>query len=454
MIGAGPAGLVTAKTFLAAGAEVTVFERGSFIGGTWVYENDNGRQFLYKNLHINTSKRLTAFADWPFAPDTQPIPDHRDMAAYLKTYSDAHGVTRRIVFNANVNDVRPAGRAGDGSEGWIVRTESGGHETFNAVAVCTGAFDRPLHVAQFADRFGGEYLHSADYRDPERFIGKRVCVIGAGNSAVDIASDICRTAARMVLVARSGVVVVPHFILGISLNDIGKSLQRWWIPDGLRRAVVRTLVWAVHGTMQQHGFKPLTHRVHPTISSTIIQDILFRRVHVKQGISEVDGKTLRFEDGSAQAFDVVIAATGFVTDFPFLDRAVVASDHNRLALYKRIVPPGWNSIYFVGMVNLDTPINYACEQQARWIVDVEMNEIALPAKDEMIDDIAAKQRWVSRHYGDGARHSLQEESKIYYRELDRALANGRRKARNGSKSPGAVSAMPVEFRAIKSERSA
>lgn len=427
VIGAGPAGLVTAKTFLAAGADVTVFERGSHIGGTWVYDNDNGRRFLYKNLHINTSKRLTAFEGLPFPDDTQPIPDHRDMAAYLKAYSEKFGITGRTLFNANVVKVVPAAHGGDGSSGWIVHAEGRTEDKFDAVAVCTGAFDRPRHVAQFAQEFGGEYLHSADYREPEPFTGKRVCIIGAGNSASDIASDICRIAARTVMVARSPVFVTPHFILGFSLNDISRNLQRRWIPDAVRRGVTRALVRVVHGRMEQHGFKPLTHRVHPTINSTIIQDILFHRVAIKQGVTQVDGRAISFADGSVEEFDTVIAATGFVTAFPFLDRTIVGPEDEALLLYKRIVPPGWRSLYFVGMINLDTPVNYACERQARWIAEFEMNALPLPSKAEMAADIAAKRDWVTRIYGDAQRHSVQEESRHYYRELDLALRQSRRK---------------------------
>jgi cation diffusion facilitator CzcD-associated flavoprotein CzcO len=280
------------------------------------------------------------------------------------------------------------------------------------------------------ETFQGTYLHSADYRAPEDFAGKRVCVVGAGNSAVDIASDVCRSAAAVVLIARSPVFIVPHFVWGLSLGDIGAALRRRWIPDRLRRTLLAWLVRAVHGRMTQLGVKPHVHRVHPTISSTIVQDVLFRRVTVKHGLDGIEGKTLRFSDGSAAEFDVVIGATGYITDFPFLAEGTLQMNDGRLPLYKRIALPGYAGLYFSGMINLDTPINYACEQQAKWIAGIELGEAVLPDAAAMAADIEVKDHWAQRLYGTAHRHSVQDESMPYYRELAASLRDARRRARS------------------------
>lgn len=430
IIGAGPAGLVSARVLKDKGFEVTVYERGSVVGGTWVYDNDNGRNYLYRNLHINTSQKLTQFSGFPFDPDSQRIPDHRDMARYLAGYADHFGLYPTIRFRADVVEVRPLAPT-DGSElQWSVRTAEGHEQSFSVVLICTGPFARASHADEIRAAFQGKYLHSSEYRAPEEFVGKRVCVIGGGNSAVDIASDICTTAARTTLVARSPVLVMPHFAFGRAIGDISaRYLQHRFVPSALRRKVIGWLIRAVHGDMSSHGFKPLTHRVHATISSTIVQDILFRRVDVKQGIEAIKGKRLCFADGADEEFDCIIAATGFVTEFPFLDPAIVRPVRNRLDLYKRIVPPGWPGLYFVGMINLDTPVNYACERQAQWIAEIEAGGVELPAEDEMRCDIAVKQQWVERTFGTAVRHSVQEDSVRYYAELARALRDGRRRFR-------------------------
>lgn len=430
IIGAGAAGLVTAKTLMQAGLDVTVFEKGSAVGGIWVYDNDNGRRYVYENLRINTARRLTEFSDFPFPDGAPRVPGHRDMATYLRDYADHFGVTARIVFRSEVTQVRPlSGRGADGPR-WLVEVAGEKERAFDSVIVCTGHFGRPRHLPQLL-AFGGEYLHSSEYREPQPLVGKRVCVVGAGNSAVDIASDICNTSQATVLVARSGVFVVPQFVFGTSLNEISVQLQRRWIPASLRRWIIGLLVKAVHGRMVDHGFKPLAHRVHPTISSTIIQDIVFGRVAVKQGVSNIDGRRITFADGTVGEFDTLIAATGFEAHFPFLSAEIVKAGGGRVELFKRMVPPGWPGLYFVGIINLDTPINYACERQARWITEIELGNAALPSKEEMSADSAAKARWVRRYYGEALRHSVQEESASYYRELDRELRQGRRRLKHG-----------------------
>ena len=432
IIGAGPAGLVTAKIFKENGFNVTVYEKGSAAGGTWLYDNDNGRNFLYKNLHINTSRKLTQFSDFPFDVATQPIPDHRDMAEYFQAYARHFDLCTMMRFNSEVVDVRRQAAVGDNETLWTITTSGGEQDTFHAVVVCTGAFTRAAHAETIRASFRGEYLHSSDYRAPDAFVGKRVCIVGGGNSAVDIASDICTTAARTVLVARSPVIIMPHFVFGRSIGDIGAHLQHPFIPAALRRKVISWLIYAVHGKMTSLGFKPLKHRVHATISSTIVQDIMFDRVAVKQGISLIDGSFVSFVDGSREEFDCIIAATGFVTEFPFLPPEIVQSTEPQLNLYKRIIMPGWPGLYFVGMINLDTPINFACERQARWVAAIERGGVALPPDEEMRADIAAKRAWVEKTFGIANRHSLQEDSETYYAELSRVLRKGRQRHAAGA----------------------
>jgi cation diffusion facilitator CzcD-associated flavoprotein CzcO len=424
IIGAGPAGLVTAKTMKDKGFAITVYEKGSVVGGTWVFDNDNGRNFLYRNLHINTSKKLTAFAGLPFDSETQRIPDHRDMARYLAAYARHFDLYPHIRLKSDVVAVRPPAGA---HARWSVTTADGAADEFDAVVVCSGPYSRPSHAEEIRGKFTGEYVHSADYRAPEAFVGKRVCIIGAANSAVDVASDICTTSARTVLVARSPVFIMPHFILGREMFDIMAMLQHWWIPAALRKWLIGRLIHAVHGDMTSHGFKPATHRVQATISSTIVQDILFERVTVKQGIRNIEGTEVEFADGAREQFDTIIAATGFIKEFPFLADAIVTAGHNRLDLYKRIVAPGWPGLYFVGMINIDSPINYACERQAQWVAAIESESLALPPEDEMRADISAKHRWVDKTFGGVVRHNFQEDSVRYYGELATVLRQGRRR---------------------------
>lgn len=418
-----------------AGFAVTVYEIGSQIGGMWCYNNDNGLSSAYRTLHINTSRKVTRFSDLDFEPEVQPFPDHRDMYRYLVRYAEHFGVTPLIRFNTRVTAVEPAFRPGEPPR-WQVTSGDGGRaimkggevDTFDAVIVASGHLHLPRHAPELRDRFGGSYLHSHDYKQPEPFVGLRVCVVGVGNSACDIASDLCVNAERCVLVARSGVLVLPKLIFGLPFTDLSSRLQRPWIPYRARRALIKAMTWVVHGDMEKLGFKKPDKRVHVTSNGTIVTDIAYRRVEVKQGIEHIRGREIEFSDGSREAFDVLIAATGYRTDLPFLDPAIVPLGDNRLDLYQRIVPPDWPGLYLLGFFNTDTALNSIFERQAHWVCEVEQGKAKLPPPETMRAAIATRRAWVERHYRNTPRHNLEEESVPYLQALKRSLAQMRKTA--------------------------
>ena len=419
VIGAGAAGLCAAKYLLAAGFDVTVFELGSRIGGMWCYNNDNGRSSAYRTLHINTSRGVTRFSDLDFDAATQPFPDHYDMHRYLVAYADHFGVTARIRFNRKVTALRPAFTPGAAPPAWEVVSEPGGSEIFDAVIVATGHLSAPLDVAMFAG-FAGEYLHSHHYREPEPYVGKRVCVVGVGNSACDIASDLCVTSARTVLVARSGAVILPKLMFGRAFTDITAKIQRPWIPRRLRQRITRFLAWLAHGDLTQLGFKPPAELVHTTSNATVVTDIAYRRITVKQGIVAVEGRRIRFDDATEEEFDTLIAATGYRIDLDFIPPEVLRVADNRLDLWLRIVPPGWPGLFFMGFFNTDTALNMVFEHQARLVREILLGNAALPDAAAMDAAIAARAAWYAARFKHTPRHTIEEEHVRYLHDLRRA----------------------------------
>jgi dimethylaniline monooxygenase (N-oxide forming) len=432
IIGAGAAGICCAKYLVEGGFhDVTLFEIGTKIGGMWCFRNDNNRSSAYRTLHINTSRNVTRFSDLDFAPDVQDFPDHRDMHNYLESYADHFDLRRRIRFNSTVTDIRPNFKPGREPPTWVIETADGNSEMFDTVIVATGHLTEPMHVPQFRDGFKGEYLHSHYYREPEPFVGKRICVVGVGNSGCDIVSDICVTSPRTVLVARSGVLILPKLFCGIPFTDITRRIQRPWIPAFLRRKLTGWLTYLVHGRMTNLGFKPMTERAHVTSNATVVTHIAYNRIEVKQGIEKIEGRTIHFVDGTAEEFDTLIAATGYLIDLPFLKPEVVPIVNNEVELYERIVPPAWPGLYFMGMFNTDTALNMVFEHQARWIREMELGTAVLPSESEMRSAIAEHRAWVQRHYRDSPRHTIEEEHVPYIGSLKRTL----REARSRRKRP-------------------
>lgn len=403
-----------------AGFSVTVYEMGSQVGGMWWLENDNGLSSAYRTLHINTSRNVTRFADLDFEADVQPFPDHRDMHQYLSRYADHFSVTPLIRFNTEVTKVQPLFVPSVEKPRWQVTTSDDVSEEYDSVIVASGHLHVPRHVPEF-QQFIGQYLHSHHYKAPEPFVDQRICIVGVGNSACDIAGDVCVNSKRCVMVARSGVLILPKLIFGRPFTDLSSALQRPWIPYSVRRFLIRAMTWIVHGNMQRLGFKKPDKRVHTTSNGTIVTDIAYRRIEVKQGIENVQGKRITFDDGSSEEFDVLIAATGYLTELPFLGPELVAVKDNKMDLYQRIVPPDWPGLYMLGFFNTDTALNWIFNHQANWVAEVELGKAKLPSADEMRDAISQRKTWVKEHYRDTPRHHLEEESVPYVQALKRSL---------------------------------
>lgn len=427
VIGAGACGICAAKYLLEVGFDVTVFEIGGQIGGMWCYGNDNGLSSAYRTLHINTSRGVTRFSDLDFDAATQDFPDHVDMHRYLVAYAEHFGVKPHIRFHSRVTAVRPAFERAREAPRWEVEITGGAVETFDAVIVASGHLASPLHAPQLR-AFGGEYLHAHDYKAPEPYVGKRICVVGIGNSACDIASDVCVTSPRCVLVARSGVVILPKLMFGRAFTDLTARIQRPWIPRWLRRRITRFLVWLAHGDMAKLGFKRPTALTHVTSNATVVADIAYRRIAVKQGITSIEGKRIRFADDSEEVFDVLIAATGYRIDLDFMPEEIVSARDNRLELYMRIVPPDWPGLYFMGFFNTDTALNMVFEHQARWVRELLLGNARLPDPTAMRAAIAQRIAWYASQYKDTIRHSIEEEHVRYLTDLRttlRAMATAR-----------------------------
>lgn len=433
IVGAGAAGICGARHMLGQGFDVTIYEVGSHIGGMWVYNNDSNRSSAYKTLHINTARDLTAFEDFEFDKSVQPFPDHRDMAKYLRDYADHFGITKYVRFNTPVADIRPAANYSPEAPRWVVRTESGETIEHDTVIVASGHLTKPLEVEAFRRDFGGEYLHSHDYKDPAKFAGKRVCVVGVGNSGLDIASDICTTAERTVLVGRTTPLVIPKLIFGRPFWDAVKPFYKPWVPAAVRSRVLQFLVWVVHGRMTGLGFGTQAKKVHASSNANIINHLHYRRVIAKSGIEKIDGQTLTFGDGTSEDFDTLIAATGYLIDLDFIPASVIEPKDNSLELYNRIVPPDWRGLYFLAFFNSDTALNWICNEQAKWIAEFETGRAALPTKANMREEIAERQARLARQFEMTARHGIEVEHLPYFADLKRSLKDCQRRAREKAK---------------------
>jgi dimethylaniline monooxygenase (N-oxide forming) len=314
------------------------------------------------------------------------------------------------------------------------------------VIVASGHLTRPREVAMFRDEFKGEYLHSRKYKEPGAYVDKRVCVVGVGNSALDIASDLAMTSARTVLVARSNALIIPKLAFGRPFWETIRHFYKPWVPAWVRTRALKALVYVIHGNMSDLGFPPTSKRVHATSNANIVNHIKYRRVLVKQGIERIAGKRLYFTDGSSDEFDTLIAATGFKLDLDLLAPGIVEADPelNELDLYMRIVPPDRRGLYFAAFFNSDTALNWICEGQIRWLREIEMGRAALPSVADMKAEIAARKADVAAQFKDTPRHGIEVEHMPYFADLKRTLKEAQRRAGQPLRDPGiaAVNTLP------------
>ncbi|PON94701.1 Flavin monooxygenase FMO [Trema orientale] len=354
VIGAGAAGLVTARELGREGHSVVVFEREDQVGGTWVYtpkvESDPigldprrtvVHSSLYQSLRTNLPREVMGFRDFPFVAkrddeknvrDPRRFPGHREVLLYLKDFSREFGIGELVRFETEVEYVGLV----DGGK-WKVRSKKRGElgvdEIYDAVVVCNGHYTEP-RIAEIpgVDTWPGKQIHSHNFRIPEPFRDQVVILIGSAASAVDISRDIAAVAKEVHVASRT-----------ITDGTIGKQ-------PGYDNLWLRSMIKSAHE----------------------------------------DGSVV-FQDGSVVFGDVILHCTGYKFHFPFLDtNGIVTVDDNRVGpLYKHIFPPAlapWLS--FVGLPWKVIPFPL-CELQSQWIAGLLSHRIDLPSEEEMMEDINA-----------------------------------------------------------------
>nr|WP_271213903.1 FAD-dependent oxidoreductase [Rhodococcus wratislaviensis] len=419
VIGAGAAGLSAARHLLADGHDVVVFEAGSYVGGLWVYDNDNGLSVAYSSLHINSEPRSTSYEGFPFPDDTPLFPDHQHVRSYLESVADHFGIGERIRFRTRVSAIEPVD--GEPGTGWTVRTEDGSEETFDVVVVASGHQGLPAHPP-WATEFTGRYLHSNSYREPAPFAGQRVLVVGAGNSGLDIASDLVPFAAHTLSSARSPILIMPRMILGVPAARVLAKINKRWLPWVVQRQAMRWISRVYHGRPEQWGFRTPTTRTHPASSATYMAHVSYGRIDVRPGVERIDGQTVTFVDGTTAGVDTIIAATGYEIDLPFLSKKVSPIVEHQIKAYKRVVHPDWPGMYFIGFFNVSGGANIAMmDVQSRLVTAALRGDAALPDAAGMHRDIAREDHFLAKHFPGSARYGLELDPVRYRRQIRKLL---------------------------------
>jgi dimethylaniline monooxygenase (N-oxide forming) len=430
VIGAGSSGIASCQVLLRRGIGFECFETGSEVGGNWRYMNDNGMSSAYKSLHINTSRRTMEYASYPMPEDLPDYPSHAQIAKYFDDYVDHFGFRDRIRFRTEVTRVEPA-EGGGWKVSWRERdTDEEGSAVYEAVFVANGhhwdaRWPEPPFPGQ--GEFEGSQMHAHDYKTPDVLEGKRVLVLGIGNSATDIAVESSRIAAKTFLAMRRSAWVIPKYLRGRPTDELVTPAVSMLPMAAFRNIYKRTLkVAAGHPT--DFGMPEPDHKLgeaHPTISSDLLPRIGHGDISVKPNIERfTGGRGVRFTDGSTEELDLVIWCTGYKITFPFFDPDLISAPDNEVPLYLRVVSPEHPGLYFIGLLQPLGAIMPLAEAQSEWIADVLEGKVHLPGAETMREEIHRDRAEMAKRYVASKRHTIQVDFHPYLRRLKRERRNG------------------------------
>lgn len=335
IIGAGPVGLGMAKALKDAGVPYDQVDADTDVGGNW-------KHGVYTTAHIISSRKTTEYADFPMPEDYPDFPSRLQMYEYLRSYAETFSLRENIEFETKVLKVLPLE-----NELWEIELESGEKRIYKGVMVCNGHHWRK-RFPTFEGEFAGEYFHSKDYKNPNQLKGKRVLIIGGGNSACDVASEAARVGKSCDLSLRRGYWFLPKTLFG---KPVAESPLTHF-PVFVQRFFLKLLLRAVLGKYEDYGLPQPDHKIferHPTLNSELLHYLKHGKISVRPDILRFEGNTVHFVGGERAEFDTVVCGTGFFVSFPFLPENLVPVKHGNLAmLYAGCVLPEYKNLYIIG----------------------------------------------------------------------------------------------------------
>ena len=342
IVGAGPHGLIAARALKKSGVPFVILEKNDDVGGLW--DIDNPGTPMYESCHFVSSKNGSGYFDFPM-PDAYPdYPSRLQILAHIRRFADTYGLREAVEFGSKVVHAEPDG------ERWIVETEQGRKRSFEGLIVCPGCTWHP-RMPDFKGDFDGELLHSVAYKTARQLAGKRVLIVGMGNSGADIACDAVRTAAKVFVSMRRGYNFVPKHLFGVPTLDLLNDPTL--APEALRDIDFPAAVQLHIGDITRLGFPRPDHAVgetHPVMNTQILYHAAHGRIMPKGDVDRLDGDAVHFVDGSVERIDTIIAATGYDYRVPFIDEAAFGWEDGHPRLYLTAFSRQHPTLFVIGLI--------------------------------------------------------------------------------------------------------
>ena len=371
IVGAGPSGMIMARALLNEGVPFDWFERNSDFGGIW--DIDSPGSPMYESAHFISSKYTSGFYGAPMPDELPDYPSWAQILAYIRNFGRNWGLYQHVTFNTSVVSAKvlPGDR-------WRVSLSDGRVLEYDGLIAAPGV---TWHASSpsFPDmaQFRGEIRHSVTYRSPQEFTGKRVLIVGAGNSGVDIACDAARQADRALFSVRRGYRYVPKHIAGVPTDALILGVIE--PPRGLSvPADTNVMLDALVGDLTRFGLPAPTHDAlasHPIMNTQVLHYLSHGDLIARPDIQRFTADGVVFKDGTNEALDLVLLCTGYEYQLPFLDPALFTWKSGHPQLYLNVFNRRHDSLYVLGFIEFADAAYKRFDEMAQLVVmDIRARE--------------------------------------------------------------------------------
>ncbi|MDE0887439.1 MAG: NAD(P)-binding domain-containing protein [Myxococcota bacterium] len=389
VVGAGPSGLAACKSLKEHGVPFTAYEAGERVGGQWVLGNTSGTSVAYRSLQVNTHKEICRYSDFPLPDDAPGFPGHEEMVEYFEAYARHFDIRGRIRFGARVEQATPSE-----SGGYRLQLTGGESVEHDGLVIASGNLWDP-RWPEIPGAFDGDFIHARDYMDatdPVDCRGKRVLVMGLGNTACELAVELSAAgaASQVLLSARSGQHIVPKIEAPIPHPSEPPTGLLATLPRPLRNALFRRVFPRVMRRVVSHMPDPQTLGLPPAPATffekrMVMNNELFGRlgegaISARAGVKTLLGNRVEFEDGAVDEVDVIVAATGYRFSLPYLSDDILGCSPSDLELFHGVMHPRRHDLFVIGVMKAICSIWPRSEQQMALVAPLLAGEYALPSQ--------------------------------------------------------------------------